>query len=127
MSPVATQRKRRKRRRPSLPVSWLSWWPLLLALIVTPFAVRAASVLALSGPAALRLLYPCVVLVQAHAPATLAPEQRDALAEWVMWAQFPAYGLLAVLAGRWRGMGAGLLAALVVHGVAVGAAVGFAR
>ena len=127
MTPVATQRKRRKRRRSSLLLSWLSWWPLLLALIVTPFAVRAASVLALSGPGALRLLYPYVVLVQAHAPATLAPEQRDVLAEWVMWAQFPVYGLLAVLVGRWRGMGAGVLAALVVHGVAVAAAVWLAR
>ena len=69
--------------------------------------MRAASVLALSGPGALRLLYPFVVLAQAHAPASLAPEQRDALAEWTMWAQFPVYGLLAALVnGRWRGIAA---------------------
>ena len=125
MSPVAAPRKRarRKRKRPSL----LSWWPLLLALIATPFAVRAASGLVLSGPGARRRRYPFVARGQAHAPAAFAPEQRDTLAEWVMWAQFPVYGLLAVIFGRWRGPAAGLLAALVVHGMAVAAAVLLAR
>ncbi len=125
MSPVAPRRKRarRKRGRSSL----LFWWPLLLALVATPFAVRAASVLVLSGPGALRLLYPFVTLVQAHAPATFAPEQRDTLAEWTMWAQFPVYGLVAAVVGRWRGIGAGFLAALLLHAAAIAAAILTAR
>ena len=121
MSPAVIQRKR-SRRKPKRS-SLVAWWPLLLALVATPFAVRAASVLVLSGPGALRLLYPFVALVQAHAPATLAPEQRDTLAEWTMWAQFPVYGLLAALAGRWRGMAAGLLLVLLLHAAAIAAAV----
>lgn len=95
----------------------------MLAVVATPFAVRAASVLALSGPGALRLLYPFVVLVQAHAPGHLAAEQRDALAEWTMWAQFPVYGLLAALVGRRRGILTGLLAVLAVHSAGVLAAI----
>ncbi len=124
MSPAAAQRARtrakksRKRKR----AGWLAWLPLLLAIAVKPFEVRAASVLALTGPGALRLLFPFVVLVQAHAPASLAPEQRDTLAEWAMWAQFPVYGLLMALAARWRSFlfGAGLL--VVVHAAAIVAA-----
>jgi hypothetical protein len=112
---------RRTKRRAGLP-RWLLWWPFVLALVATPFAVRAASVLALSGPGALRLLYPFVVLIQAHAPGHLAPEQRDTLAEWTMWAQFPLYGLLAVLVARWRGIVAGLVTVLVLHAAAAAAA-----
>ncbi len=127
MPAATTTRRRTTRKRKRKARSWLHWWPFALALAATPFAVRAASVLALSGPGALRLLYPFVVLVQAHAPATLAPEQRDALAEWTMWAQFPAYGLLAVLVGRWRGIAAGLLTVVLLHAVAIGAALVFSR
>lgn len=85
--------------------------------------------MALSGPGALRLLYPFVALVQAHAPATFAAEQRDTLAEWTMWAQFPVYGLLVAVIGRWsgRGLRAGLPAALLLHGGAVIAVLLFSR
>lgn len=88
----------------------------MLALVATPFAVRAASVLVLSGPGALRTLYPFVALLQAPGwLRALAPEQRDALAQWMLWAQFPAYGLLASLIGRWRGLLTGMAAAVLVH------------
>ncbi len=129
MSLVATERKRpRTRRRAKRKrAGLLAWWPLLLALVITPFAVRAASVLVLSGPGALRLLYPFVVLLQAHAPASLAPEQRDTLAEWTMWAQLPIYGLVVSLAGRWRSIAAGLLTVLLLHAAALSAAILFAR
>ncbi len=120
------KRKRRRTRRKRGSASLLRWWPLLLALIATPFAVRAASVLALSGPSGLRLLYPFVTLVQAHAPGSLAPEQRDTLAEWTMWLQFPLYGLLASLAARWRSTASGLLPVVLLHVAALGAAILFA-
>jgi hypothetical protein len=127
MPAATTTRRRTSRKRKRRSRSWLLWWPLALALVATPFAVRAASVLALSGPGALRLLYPFVVLVQAHAPATLAPEQRDALAEWTMWAQFPVYGLLVVLLARFKGIFAGLLTIALLHAAAIGAALVFTR
>ena len=92
-----------------------SWWPLLLFLAVTPLAVRAGSVLALSGPAALRLLYPWMALLQAHAPGSLAPEQRDTLAAWALWAQLPLYGLLLSLFALRRRLRAGLLFAIALH------------
>jgi len=78
-------------------------------------------VLALSGPGALRLLYPFVVLVQ-HAPML-----RDVPAEWVPWAQFPAYGLLAVLISRWRGTVTGIVTVLLLHLAAAGMALLTAR
>ncbi len=122
MSPVAkargSTRKRRRRKQSKLA----SWWPLLLALLITPFAVRAASLLALSGPQALRLLFPFVALLQAHAPRSFALEQRDTLAEWGMWAQLPAYGVLASLFARWRGTLAAFAGVLALHLLAVGAA-----
>ncbi len=124
MSPAAAERprprsrKKRKRKGPGV----LAWWPLALALLLTPFAVRAASVLALSGPGALRLLFPFVVVVQA-----LAPEGRDTLAAFVMWAQFPVYGLLVALLARKDRLLAGFSAVALLHAVAVAAAVLLAR
>ena len=129
MSPVTAERPRTRTRRRSKrkPPGLLLWWPLAIALVAAPFAVRAASVLALAGPSALRALFPFVALWQAHAPARLAPEQRDALAAWVMWAQFPVYGLVVSLFARRRKLGAGFVTALLLHGAALLAAVLFAR
>ena len=120
MSPVATRkRSNRKRKKKSSP-SWLAWWPLLVAVIATPFAVRSASVLALTGPAALRLLYPYVVLLQSHVHG-LAAEQADTLSQWAMYGQFPVYGLVWVLMARLRGTLAGLISVLVLHGAGIAA------
>lgn len=121
MSPAP--RTRRKRRKASL----FAWWPLVVAVIATPFAVRGASVLALSGPFALKLLYPFVTLMQAHWTASLAASQRDTLSEWAMWAQFPAYGLVASLIGRALGVWRGLLLVAGLHIAAVGVALLVAR
>ena len=127
MAPTATARKRpRTGKRRKARAGWLALAPLVLALAATPFAVRAASVLALSGPAALRLLYPTVVLVQSQA-SQLAPEQRDTLAQWMLWAQFPLYGLLASLIWRWRGVAAALGTVLALHALAVIVALSPAR
>lgn len=129
MSPVATRERTRKagpkkrsaRRGKKSWAAW--WWPFTLALIATPFAVRGASVLALSGPAALRLLYPWMSLAQA-APS-LAPEQRDTLAAVALWAQLPLYGLLLSLFALRRRWGAGLVTLLALHLLAIGAALWF--
>lgn len=106
------KRSRKPRRRASL--SFLRWWPVALAAVATPFAVRAASVLALSGPGALRLLYPSVALFGALTPHWLAPEQRNWFATGLLWLQFPVYGVLVVATLRWS-LARGLLLVLLLH------------
>lgn len=122
MSPAAAQKRPRARRgksRKRKGAHIRAWLPFLLLVGVTPFAVRAASVLALTGPGALRLLFPWVVLVGTHAPASLAPEQRETLAGWAMWVQFPAYGVVVALLMRWRSFAFGAGIALLLHAGAV--------
>ncbi len=90
---------------------------MLLAVAATLFAVRAASVLALTGPVALRMLYPSIALWQAHAPGALTPGQQDATATALLWLQFPVYGLLLVLFSRARRVAAGVVCVLLLHGL----------
>ncbi len=117
-APHKRTRKRRKRKSPGL----LAWWPLAAALVLTPFAVRAASVLALTGPGALRALFPFVALIQA-----LAPRQGEPLAAGAMWVQFPVYGLMLALFARKRRLLAGCIVVLLVHGAVLAAALFFSR
>jgi hypothetical protein len=113
-------RTRRRKARKRIGLLWL--WPVIVALVLTPFAVRAASILALYGPAALKMLFPFVAFMQAHWTPALAGSQLEHYASWAMWVQFPAYGLLAALAGRVMGLGRALLLVLAVHVAAVIAA-----
>ncbi len=99
------KRKRTKRKNPG----WRVWWPLVLAILLTPLAVRGASLLALAGPGALRALFPFAAL--ARSQAGLA-----------MWAQLPVYGLVLALFARRRRLGAGLPVVLLVHAAALAAA-----
>jgi hypothetical protein len=57
MSPTAVK-KRRALARKKKSKTFLIWWPLLLGIVVTPLTIHFASILALEGPSALRLLYP---------------------------------------------------------------------
>ena len=92
MSSTATQRKPSTRRKKKTAArGWLTWWPLLLGILVTPLTVRAAGVMALAGPDALRLLYPEVRLVQSH---VFTVEIAGTLSQAMMYLQFPLYGLL---------------------------------
>ncbi len=95
---------------------------MIVALALTPFAVRAASILALYGPAALKVLFPFVAFMQARWTPALAGNQLEHYASWAMWVQFPAYGLLAALAGRLMGIGRALVLVLGLHVAAVIAA-----
>jgi hypothetical protein len=113
-------RTRKRRRRKAAPLLWL--WPVALGLVATPFAIRAASVLALSGPAALKILFPFVAFMQAQWTPIVAGSHLEHFASWAMWVQFPAYGLLAALAGRAMGIGRALLLVLALHVAAVAAA-----
>lgn len=99
-SAVVESRKRRAgKKKSSARGGWKSFWPLIVCCAITPFTVRAASVLALEGPKAFALLYPWVVVVRSPAlqfPAVLV----STLSQWVLFAQFPLYGLLMTLTFR---------------------------
>lgn len=125
MASSTTRRRAPRRGKKTPPAAWLQFWPLLLALIATPFAVRAASVMALTGPSALRVLYPYVVLVEEQA-SHFSSEQADTLSQWILYGQFPLYGLVWILFSRLVGRSAGPLAALLVHGAGLAAAIFFA-
>ncbi len=81
----------------------------MLAVLLTPLAVRGASVLALAGPGALRALFPF---------ASLAPGQ----AGFAMWTQLPVYGLVLALFTRKRRLFAGFAIVALVHAAALLAA-----
>lgn len=97
----------------------LSWWPVLLGIAVTPFTARTASVLALSGPWPLRLLYPFSQLLQRH-ELGLNGTTADTLAQWMMYLQFPLEGLLMRFLLKYRSLLLSFLAIAVLHLLAVG-------
>lgn len=129
MSPAASATQRKpatRRKKKAAPSAWLTWWPLLVGILVTPLTVRAAGVMALAGPDALRTLYPWVQLVQNHLlgfPVDVA----NTLSQAMMYLQFPLYGLLMSLVLRSKGLVAALLTTAIVHFGAVGIVVAFAR
>jgi hypothetical protein len=102
--------------------SWLAGIPFLLGVVASPLAVRAASVLALSGPNALTLLFPFMEIVQSPM-FKLPPMYAHPAAQWVMYLQFPLYGLLMTVLLRSRRFLAALGAAVFLHGAAVVAAI----
>lgn len=73
--------------------SWLVWFPIMLGIVVTPMAIRAGSVMAIAGPGALAVFYPWMQIVRnplLEVPGWIA----DPAAQWLMYLQFPLYGLL---------------------------------
>jgi hypothetical protein len=125
MSPTATQRKpTTRKKKKSAPAGWLTWWPLLLGILVTPFTVRAAGIMALAGPDALRVLYPWVQLVQSH---IFTVEIASTLSQAMMYLQFPLYGLLMALVLRAKGLLPAVIAAAVAHFGAVAIVVALAH
>lgn len=92
---VETRRKRGTRKK-SAWGGWKALVPLAIGVAVTPFTIRLASVVALEGPKAFALLYPWVVALRSpalHFPADLVGSSS----EWMMYLQFPLYGLLMTL------------------------------
>jgi hypothetical protein len=119
MSPRPLQRRppasrssasRRKKTKPG----WLTWLPLLVGIAVAPLARRAADVLALEGPAALQTLYPYVALLKLHVLG-LPGEFAASLSQWMMWLQFPLYGLFMSLLMRVAGVARSLIATVLLH------------
>jgi hypothetical protein len=121
MSPSASAAQRKpaaRRKKKKAAAGWLTWWPLLLGIAVTPLTVRAAGVMALAGPDALRTLYPYVLLLQNHALG-LPGELAANLSQWMMYLQFPLYGLLMTLLLRAKGLLTAVIATAVLHFAAV--------
>jgi len=110
-APRNTSRKRKGRKSPSLLAVW---WPLLLGIAVTPFAIHAASIMALAGPGALMTLYPWVVLLKSPALG-LGNGFGENLSQLLIYIQFPLYGLLMALILRSKSLWIALGAAAATH------------
>lgn len=105
---------------------WAPWIPCVLGIAMTPVALRAASILALSGTAGLTLLYPFVQIVQnsvLHGANGLA----DPLAQLIMYLQFPVYGFIMARTIRSKGFWVALNVVIAIHGAGIGLAYLFAH
>jgi hypothetical protein len=112
-----TSRKRNSRKSGFLAV----WWPLLLGIAATPFAIHAASIMALAGPRALMTLYPWVLLLKIPAIG-LGTLLGENLSQLLMYIQFPLYGLLIALILRYKPLWIALGITAAIHFGAVVAA-----
>jgi len=110
----AAKRRSRKKQSPG----WLAWWPLILGIAATPFAVKAATLMALAGPDGLRLLYPWMLVPKLHFLG-LSESTGDSISQAMMYLQFPLYGLFAVMIHRWKGPAAAILQLTLLHLLAV--------
>jgi hypothetical protein len=120
---MATQalprRRTPTRRKKSNSIHWFAWWPLLLAIIATPFAVKTAEILPLMGPdglARLRLLYPFALLAQHH--LGFGESLGESVSQALMYLQFPLYALLLIAIHRMKSFSAALCSVLGVHLIA---------
>ena len=114
MATQALPRKRttsRKKKKSGL--SWHAWWPLMLGIIATPFAVKTAEILPLMGQAGLHrlcLLMPFALLAQQHQFSL-----GDGVSQSLLYLQFPIYGVLLMLVHRFKSLAAGILTIVCVH------------
>ncbi len=76
-----------------------AFWPLLLCLILDPFIVRFADVLALEGPKMFSLLYPWIMVVN-DPVLHLSSGITSRLTQWLLYLEFPLYGVLMTVTFR---------------------------
>lgn len=112
------KRKSRAKGKKKERLGWYAWWPVALGILVTPFTMRFAGVLALKGPEGMRLLYPYVELMQQKALG-LSADQGAQWAQIMMYLQFPMYGLFLMLINRRRDFVGALMMTGVIHFVVV--------
>lgn len=108
--------RRRTTRRKKTGLRWHAWWPLLLAVVATPFALKAAEILPLMGPGGLvrlRLLYPTALLVQQH--LGLPEAAGETASQTLMYLQFPLYALLLILVHHLRSFRFALITVVTLH------------
>ena len=114
----------RKKSRGRIPLAWGIVWALILAGIVAAyFTVRYAEVVPLLGPGGifrLRLIAPLAML--AHQPQLGVPDAAaDTIAQVLMYAQFPLYGLLLGILWRAAGFLRAASTVLLIHALAIAA------
>lgn len=85
----------------------------MLGLIATPIAMHFASIMALAGPDALMTLYPYVLLLRSHIPGFSG--DTAAFSQWMIYLEFPLYGLIMTIVLKRRGVLAALGTGIVVH------------
>jgi hypothetical protein len=111
----AVKRKSRKKQSSG----WIAWWPVVLGIAVTPFAVKAATLMALTGPDGLRVLYPWMLIPKQHFLG-LSDSVGNAISQGMMYLQLPLYGIFAMAIHRWKGPGAAVLQLTLLHLLAIG-------
>jgi hypothetical protein len=114
----------RKKSRSRSPLAWGVVWALVIAGIVAAyFTVRYAEVAPLLGQTGLfrlRLIAPLAML--AHQPQLGLPDSlADTVAQVLMYAQFPLYGLLLGLLWRAAGFLRAASAVVIIHALAIAA------
>lgn len=97
-----------------------------MSVLITPLTVRAAGVMALAGPNALRMLYPYVQLVQ-NRMLGFPTEIGGTLSQAMMYLQFPLYGLMMALVLRAKGLLPAVITTAVAHFGAVGIVIALAH
>ncbi|MBT9330045.1 hypothetical protein [Paracidobacterium acidisoli] len=113
-SSAEPRRKSSARKKKKSGPGLVTWLPVLLGILVTPFAVRAASIVALEGPRGFTLLYPYVLLLR-EPSLGLSGGLANTLAQLMMYLQFPLYGLVMKFVLRSKGWVTALLTAGIVH------------
>jgi hypothetical protein len=110
-------RTNKKKKKKVASGGWMVWWPLLIGIAVTPFALKTAEILPLMGAdglVKLRFLYPYALLLKEHAFG-FSETTGDTLSQWMLYAQFPLYGFYVTLATRWKSWYAALLQVSGIH------------
>ncbi|HEX5234538.1 MAG TPA: hypothetical protein VFW25_04325 [Silvibacterium sp.] len=108
-------------KREKTSSSWLIGIPLLAGIVAAPVALHAAGILALSGPSALTLLYPFVEIARSSVLG-LPIDIANPAAQWLMYLQFPLYGLLMASLMRSRSLLTAFGAVVFLHGAGILAA-----
>ena len=114
----------RKKSRGRTPLAWGIVWALVLAGIVAAyFTVHYAELVPLLGPGGifrLRLIAPLAML--AHQPQLGLPDaSADTIAQVLMYAQFPFYGLLLGILWRAAGFLRAAGTVVLIHALAIAA------
>src|SRR5271168_1528275 len=118
-STLPKRKPARRKSRKKQTSGWIAWWPFALGIAVTPIAVKAATLMALTGPDGLRLLYPWMLIPKLHLLG-LSDSLGNGISQAMMYLQFPLYGLAAMLIHRSKGAVQAILALALVHLLAVG-------
>jgi hypothetical protein len=98
---------------------WMQLSVVALGILVTPVALHAASILALSGPDGLMLLFPFVQILKSPV-LRLSFDLANPVAQWIMYLQFPVYGVLLALISRSKGAWAALGVVVLIHAIGIG-------